>query len=194
MPEYRRLYVPGGTYFFTLVTQDRRKLFEDPENVERLRAAVRQVRAQWPFDLVAGVVLLDHLHFIWTLPTNDSDYSKRIGRIKVLFTRSLIGTRWEALAGVSRVRSRERHHESEVWQRRFWEHTIEDERDYENHFHYLHFNPVKHELCACPHLWEASTFEHWVQQSVYDHNWCCCCEGGAIKRPYPTELERTVGE
>jgi putative transposase len=194
MPEYRRAYRPGGTFFFTIVTQERRPLFRDPANVERLRAAIREVRRDWPFDPVAGVVLLDHLHFIWTLPPDDSDYSKRIGRIKVLFTRSLAGTEWENL-GLARGDSRRRHAESDVWQRRFWEHVIRDERDYENHFNYLHYNPVKHELCTCPHLWEASSFAHWVQRDVYEPDWCCCCShGGPIRLPYPEELDQTVGE
>ena len=74
MPDYRRAYRPGGTFFFTLVTNHRRPLFGDPANVERLRAAVREVRAAWPFEPVAGVVLLDHLHFIWTLPPEDNEY------------------------------------------------------------------------------------------------------------------------
>ncbi len=195
MPEYRRVYQSGGTFFFTLVTQGRREIFRDAGNVQRLRQAVREVKEQWPFEVVAGVVLPDHLHFMWTLPEGDADYSKRIGRMKVLFTRSLRGTVWEDLADGSDRESRRRHGESDVWQRRFWEHTIGDERDYENHFHYLHFNPVKHRLCDCPHVWEASSFEHWVRLNVYESQWCCCCgSGGKVRVPYPEELDRTVGE
>jgi putative transposase len=194
MPEYRRAYVPGGTFFFTVVTHQRRKLFADALNVQRLREAVSAVKVEWPFEVVAGVVLLDHLHFIWTLPPGDSDYSKRIGRMKALFTRGLAATKWEELARGSEVDSRRRHGESDVWQRRFWEHTIADERDLEHHFNYLHYNPVKHGLCACPHEWEASSFQYWVKRQVYEPQWCCCCKGGVIKSPYPGELERTVGE
>ena len=195
MPDYRRAYQPGGTFFFTLVTNYRRPLFEDPQNVERLRAAVRAVRDDWSFEPVAGVVLPDHLHTIWTLPPGDNDYSKRIGRMKVLFTRALAGTAWEdVVAAPAGASSRRRHAESGVWQRRFWEHVICDDADYEHHFDYLHYNPVKHGLCACPHLREASSFAHWARRNVYDRQWCCSCSGAAVQLPYPHELDRTVGE
>jgi putative transposase len=64
MPEYRRAYVPGGTFFFTIVTQHRRPLFAQPANIERLRVALRTVMAERPFDLVGAVILPDHLHFV----------------------------------------------------------------------------------------------------------------------------------
>ena len=194
MPEYRRVYKTAGTFFFTIVTDHRRKLFADSENVARLRAAIRSVKDDWPFEFVAGVILLEHAHFIWTMPDGDCDYSKRIGRIKALFTRSLAGTNWEKLADRSGRRSRQRHGESEVWQRRFWEHTIRDEKDLENHFHYLHFNPVKHGLCDCPHQWKASSFDHWVKKNVYEPQWCCCCDHQKVVTPYPAELDLSVGE
>jgi putative transposase len=196
MPEYRRAYQPGGTFFFTLVTHDRQPLFSDRANVERLRAAVREVRDMWPFESVAGVVLFDHLHFMWTLPPGDSEYSKRIGRMKVLFTRSLADTPWSDLTVSStHAASRHRQGESGVWQRRFWEHVIRDADDYEHHFNYLHYNPVKHGLCGCPHDWTASSFAYWVERKVYDPSWCCrCASGTRIQFPYPDGLGLTFGE
>jgi putative transposase len=92
-----------------------------------------------PFEITATVVLPDHLHFLWTLPPNDWDYSRRVGRLKVLFTQALRGT--EALPQDVSV-SRQKHRESDVWQRRFWEHTITNESDLARHFDYLHYNPV----------------------------------------------------
>src|SRR5215203_4515986 len=89
MPEYRRLLRPGGTFFLTPVTYQRRPLFLDRENVRRLRTAIESIRSTFPFLFVAGVVLPDHAHFLWTLPPDDSDYSARIGRVKAAFTRSL---------------------------------------------------------------------------------------------------------
>jgi putative transposase len=194
MPDYRRAYEPGGTFFFTLVTNDRRPIFRAPENVDRLRAAMREVRADWPFNPLAGVVLFDHIHLIWTLPPGDTAYSRRIGRVKALFTRSLSGTSWDHLTRTT-GRSRLRHRESDVGQRRFWEHVIRDRRDYENHLNYLHYNPVKHALCACPHAWPASSFAHCVEQKLYEPDWCCSCsQYGPVKLPYPDELDLTVGE
>ena len=73
---YRRVYIQGGCYFFTVVTEKRRKIFADDDNVKRLRAAFKTVMQKYPFIIDAAVVLPDHLHFIWTLPEYDSDYSE----------------------------------------------------------------------------------------------------------------------
>jgi putative transposase len=192
MPDYRRAYQPGGTFFFTLVTQHRRPIFRDPPNVERLRAAIREVRRTWPFQATAGVVLPDHLHFMWRLPTGDSDFSKRIGRMKALFTQSMGGGDRN---GASPNGSRLRHRESDLWQRRFWEHVIRDEDDFQRHFDYLHYNPVKHGLCTCPHEWQPSSFHHWVERKVYEPNWCCSCSRSTpVPPPYASVIEKTVGE
>src|SRR6185436_12772215 len=97
--------------------------------------------AEWPFEIVGAVVLPDHLHWMWALPANDSNFSKRIGRIKALFTKALEQHPFQSL-NVSRAR----HRESEIWQRRFWEHAIQDPSDFENHLNYIHYNPVRHGL------------------------------------------------
>ncbi len=89
MPEYRRAIVPGGTFFITLVTLGRQPLFRDADNVERLRQSIRFVKEEMPFELPAAVVLPDHLHMLMELPDGESDFSKRIGRIKVRFTKML---------------------------------------------------------------------------------------------------------
>jgi putative transposase len=172
MPNYRRVYVPGGTYFLTLVTYCRRPLFKEPSNINTLRSAIAKVKAQKPFEIIAAVILPDHLHFIWQLPSDDSDYSQRISRLKVLFTRSFKtnqSSSWEISA------SRLKHRESDVWQRRFWEHLIKDERDLQQHLDYVHYNPVKHGLVSCPHLWEYSSFSKWVRNDRYTPDWCCVC-------------------
>ncbi len=114
MPDYRRYFVPGGTYFFTLVTCGRRPLFALPENVVRLREAIAAVRREATSDFLTAVVLPEHRHFLWTLPPGDHDYSKRIGRIKVRFTRSCPSGEPVALSA-----SRQKHRERAVWQRRF---------------------------------------------------------------------------
>ncbi|MGB7414111.1 MAG: transposase, partial [Thermosynechococcaceae cyanobacterium] len=89
MPEYCRAYISGGTYFLTLVTYQRAELFSDTVNVSWLRWAIAQMRAELPCEIVAAVVLPEHVHFLWSLPQGDSNYSRRVGRLKVLFTQSL---------------------------------------------------------------------------------------------------------
>jgi putative transposase len=180
MPNYQRAYVPGGTFFLTVATYERRPLFADAANVERLRRAVRKVKQELPFDFVAAVVLPDHFHFLWTLPEGDSEYPKRIGRIKVEFTHSLRGV--DALP-VHVSASRRRHRESDVWHRRYWEHTVRDEHDFEMHLDYIHYNPVKHGLCRCPHQWPYPSFRKWVARGVYAPDWACVCGGRTWKEP-----------
>jgi putative transposase len=136
MPEYRRNRVPGGCYFFTvnLLNRSSRLLVEE---IGLLRSAVRLVQARAPFHVDAWVVLPNHMHCVWTLPEGDIGFPDRWRCIKGAFSRGL--ARGEALSA-----SRRRQSERGIWQRRYWEHTIRDDRDYAAHVDYTHFNPVKH--------------------------------------------------
>ena len=112
MPNYRRFYVPGGTYFFTIVTYQRQLIFANPENISRLRKAIATIKAEMPFNIIGAVVLPDHLHFIWQLPPGDTEYSKRIGKMKVLFTQSLPKSE---IPQQENSISRLKHRESNIW-------------------------------------------------------------------------------
>lgn len=164
MPNYRRLYLEGGTCFFTVVTYGRRPLFADERTVLQLKQAFRHVKAQLPFIMEAIVILPDHLHAVWRLPPGDSNYSERWRRIKYRFS-----LQCESHSPRSHRR------EKNVWQRRFWEHTLRDEEDYRRHLDYIHYNPVKHGYVAAPGEWPYSSFRHFVQQGVYAPCW-----GGSI--------------
>ncbi len=163
MPRYIRAFVPGGTFFFTvnLLQRDQRLL---ADHVEALRAAFRQVRKARPFTLNANVVLPDHLHCIWTLPPSDSDFSTRWRLIKGSFARQIESG--EVLSE-RRIRKNERG----IWQRRFWEHQIRDEKDFATHADYIHFNPVKHGHAARAVDWPHSSFRRYVEAGVYDSDW-----------------------
>src|SRR3990172_5928948 len=143
MGDYRRNYVAGGTYFFTVVTHRRRKILASPLGRRCLREAMNEIRHDRAFDLIAIVLLPEHLHCVWTLPTGDNDFSTRWRLIKSRFTKNY-------LAGGGREStptSEQRHHESRgVWQPRFWEHTCRDEDDLKRCVDYIHWNPVKHGL------------------------------------------------
>lgn len=193
MSDYRRFFVPGGTYFFTIVTQHRRHLFATDGNVNRLRDAVRDVQQTLPFTIDAAVVLPDHLHFIWSLPPGDRNYSQRIGMIKVGFTRALrsVDHHEHTPSGSS---SRRKHRESDVWQRRFWEHVVRDEDEFEAYFDYVHYNPVKHQHAVCPHQWAASSFHRWVKAGVYEDGWGCRCGGRRPGKFDFSKIEDIVGE
>ncbi len=134
--DYRRAYVKGGCYFFTVVLADRKsQLLTDRVNL--LRECIKTVKDRHPFEINAAVVLPDHLHTIWTLPEDDCDYAKRWMLIKSSFSRALAKTEH---INCTRIKKRERG----IWQRRFWEHVIRDEPDFLNHIEYIHQNPVKH--------------------------------------------------
>jgi len=133
MSDYRRYFVPGGTYFFTLVTERRARLFESELARTLLGDAIRKCQAKHAFKVIAMVLLPDHLHALWELPPGDDNYSTRWKVIKRDFT-----IRWLAAGGREQRRNRSRIREQRrgIWQRRFWEHTIDDETDLENHFDY----------------------------------------------------------
>ncbi len=163
MPEYRRLRVAGGCYFFTVALADRRSDLLVRE-VAVLRAAVARVMVSRPFRIEAWVVLPDHLHAVWTLPEGDADFSGRWLLIKRGFSLAVAG-------GERRSASRAAKGERGIWQRRFWEHAIRDARDYSAHVDYVHFNPVKHGLVARVGDWPFSTFRRAVARGEYPANW-----------------------
>jgi putative transposase len=145
MPDYRRNRVPGGIYFFTVTLQDRHSNLL-VTHIDAFRTAVRQVRTRAPFHIDAWVVLPDHMHCLWTLPPNDADFPARWRAIKTAFSKSLPAT--EPRSSTMRARG-----ERGIWQRRYWEHTIRDDRDYATHIDYTHLNPVKHGYVQHPADW-----------------------------------------
>jgi putative transposase len=163
---YRRVRKEGGTYFFTVVTHNRRKFLCDPENVALLRSVFKNVMARHPFTIDAIVILPDHLHTIWTLPDGDDNYSIRWSLIKSGFTHSCS----EFCKGVLSA-SRTARKQQAVWQHRFWEHEIRDDEDFNRHADYIHYNPVKHGNAKKPGDWEYSSFNRYVQEGVYPTNW-----------------------
>jgi putative transposase len=168
MPNYRRVRIPGVTYFFTVVTYKRRKILTIPESRQMLRAVINEVRQQCPFTICGWVLLPDHIHCIWTLPENDGNYSKRWGMIKAGFSKRAknLFHRDEWLTDTKR-----KYRESTIWQRRFWEHMIRDEDDFRRHMDYLHWNPVKHGLVKCVKDWPYSTFHRFVKNGFYPKDW-----------------------
>jgi putative transposase len=153
MSNYKRLYIEGGTYFFTLVTAKRTPIFAEPEARLILRTAIQKVRRSHPFDIVGMVVLPDHLHALWRLPDGDDDLPLRWRLIKTHMTRYAgRGTR--------------------LWQKRYWEHAIRDDRDLSRHLDYLHWNPLKHGLVARVQDWPWSSFHRYVAAGRYPPDWC----------------------
>ena len=163
MPNYRRVWVPGGTYFFTVnLLERRRTLLTD--HIASLQHAFALAKAARPFRMHAYVVLPDHLHCLWRLPPGDDDIATRWRHIKTSFSRSL--PKVERLSERRRRKS-----ERGIWQRRYWERLIRDEADYRFHFDYIHYNPVKHGHATTAADWPHSSFGHWLAHGVYPAGW-----------------------
>lgn len=162
MVQYRRNLIPGGTFFFTVTLADRRSAFL-VEHIGALREAFRVTRRDRPFTIDAIVVLPDHLHAILALPPDDVDFPGRWRRIKSVFTRKVVA------AGAPL--SRNERGEYSLWQRRYWEHTIRDDTDFERHVDYIHFNPVKHGLTRQVRDWPYSSFHRYVRQGILPLDW-----------------------
>ncbi|MGH8445973.1 MAG: REP-associated tyrosine transposase [Solimonas sp.] len=163
MPRYTRAFVPGGTFFFTVTLLERRRgLLID--RVDLLRQCFAEARHTRPFRIDAMVVLPDHLHCIWTLPPGDADFSTRWHAIKAGFSRGIETTEWLS-------ERRQRKGERGIWQRRFREHVIRDEQDFERHVDYIHFSPVKHGYVMHPGDWKHSSFLRHVERGFYPPDW-----------------------
>lgn len=177
MRTYTRACVPGATYFFTVNLADRHGNDLLTQHIDALREAFRVTKLDHPFVIEAMVVLPDHLHCLWHLPPGDKDFPMQWRLIKARFSRMLPhGERISA----SRMRKGERG----IWQRRYWEHVIRNERDLHRHLDYIHFKPVKHEHVDRAIDWPYSSFHRYVARGVYPANWAMS----------PDALDFAVGE
>ena len=154
---YKRLFVPNSLLFITVVTKNRRPILID--NISYLRTAFHVVKAKYSFDIVAIVVNQDHFHAI-ICPKDINLYPRIIANIKRMFTK---------LSKLKHTLNTRR--ESPVWQRRYWEHTIRDEKDLYRHIDYIHYNSVKH-YGITPGKWPFSSFHKFVKEGYYPLNWC----------------------
>lgn len=162
MVRYRRNFVPGGTYFFTVTLADRSSSALI-DHIGAMRAAFRATRHERSFQIDAIVILPDHLHAIFTLPPADADFSGRWRRIKGHFSNHMITTGAPV--------TRRPNGDYSLWQRRFWEHTIRDDNDFARHVDYIHFNSVKHGLVSRVRDWPYSSFHRYVRQGLLADDW-----------------------
>ena len=164
MTAYRRVHLPGATWFFTVALAERRGNRLLVERIDDVRAAFRHVMERHPFHIDAIVILPDHLHCLWTLPAGDSDFSTRWGLIKARFSRGVP-------PGETLTASREKRGERGLWQRRFWEHLIRDEADYARHVDYIHWNPVKHGHVRHAREWPHTSLHRFIRDGLLPENW-----------------------
>ncbi len=149
---YRRSRAKGAAFFFTVVTEHRRRVFSSFENIRLIGLALDHVKEKHPFEMDAFVILPDHIHCIWTMPEGIDDFSTRWRLVKSYFTK--------------RCRTN-----GKIWQDRFWEHQIRDEDDFTRHVEYIHYNPVKHGYAKSPIEWVHSSFREAVEKGIYQPDW-----------------------
>jgi putative transposase len=126
------------------------------------------VQRRHPFETIAICILPDHIHALWQLPGHDADFSTRWSLIKSGFSRGLD----PQLRSASKIVKREKG----IWQRRYWEHAIRDETDFQRHIDYIHFNPVKHGHVTRVVDWPHSSFHRYVKLGILTADW-----GGDMK-------------
>ena len=158
MPNYRRLRVPGATYFFTVYLAERGgTLLTD--RIDLLREAYRLTVAEQPVRCDAMVILPDHIHAVWTLPAGDADFSRRWQKLKGRFTHA---TGLRGLQSPSMVEKRE----AGLWQRRFWEHLIRDADEGRRAVAHCLSDPVRHGLATKAEDWPFSTIHRDLRAKV----------------------------
>ena len=163
MSHYRRNYIEGGTFFFTVKLADPKSRLL-VEHINLLREVYTSVQKRYPFETVAICVMPNHLHAVWTLPDGDSDYPLRWRLIKTGFSNHFS-------ASNTLSASKRRRHEKGIWQRRFYEHTVRDDVDLQRVVDYVHFNPVKHGLAANVKDWPFSSFHRFVRDGLLPLDW-----------------------
>jgi putative transposase len=163
MSRYRRAKIEGGALFFTLTLADRSSDLL-VRQIDRLRRAYRVVQKNRPFETIAICILPDHLHALWLLPDGDADFASRWSLFKSGFSRGLP-------AAAARSASKAAKREKGIWQRRYWEHAIRDDTDFERHVNYIHYNPVRHGLVTRVADWPFSSFHRYVAQGILPGDW-----------------------
>ena len=164
MPNYRRGNTPGATWFFTVNLLERHDNDLLVREIELLRACISKEKDRRPFTVLAWVVLPEHMLWLWRMPEGDADFATRWRRIKTDFSRSLPRTERRSVVRAGRG-------ERGIWQRRYWEHQIHNERSLQSHMDYIHFNPVKHGWAKRPVDWPHSSFPEHVARGTYPADW-----------------------
>ena len=154
MSKLRRYFKENDYCFITCVTNQRIPLLV--QNIDLLRSSLERAIALAGAELVAWVVLPDHFHAL--IMTRNTTVTNIIHRMKLLFTANF-RKRYNLKSGT-------------IWQKRFWDHIIRDEKDMARHINYIHINPVKHGLVRLSIEYPHSSFHDYIKQGYYESDWC----------------------
>lgn len=162
MVSYRRDYTPGAAYFFTLTLKNRRADYLTT-NINALKQAYYSVKQKYNFSTKAFVILPDHIHLLWKMQQDESNYSTPIRLIKTKFSNALLKMELPLFKNSAG--------KVNLWQNRFWEHRIKDEEDYQYYIDYIHYNPVKHGYVHKASDWPYSSIHHYINIGMLSSNW-----------------------
>ncbi len=153
MANYKRIFLDGYSYYITIVTYDRNPILI--KNITLLRESFKYVKSLFSFEIREIVVMPDHLHIIIDVPTA-KEYPKIISSLKRYFSKHCDPKYYQHIV---QSHSRESAGYKPIWQKRFYEHTIRDEKDYREKVEYIASNPVKHGY--------VNTIDDWQYGSYY---------------------------
>lgn len=160
---YRRVFIQNSYVHLVILAYNRQNIFTG--NIELLRRAFKNAHNYFKFEILAICVLPNHIHMILK-PDIISEYPRIITSIKYYFSKNINNVGQECPTyGYTNKRERG------IFQRRYYEHTIKSEDEYNNHINYIHFNPVKHGLVNAVKDWEYSSFHKFVKKGFYEENW-----------------------
>ena len=169
MSGYRRIFIQGGTYFFTVVLENRQSDLLC-QHINEFRQAYAETLSFYPLKTVAICVLPNHFHWVVQLAENEKNHSKILHAIKYNFTKRLP----EKYKNLNRSKKK-------IWQRRYWEHCIRDDLDLERHIHYTYFNPVKHGLVKQVSDWQYSSFHRDMKLGLFPKDWGNCVDDECVR-------------
>jgi len=168
VPNYHRFYIPNAIVAFTLVTYNRSPIFSNTQVSDLFLNLLNKITDQFHYKLIAYSLLPDPVHLILQLSHENPNFSLPIRELKRLF--SVNYKKLNPLLPLPNS-SRQKHNETTIWQRRFWDHVIKDERDLERHLNYIHFNPVKHGFTDNPTNWPWSSYSNYLENGYYPNEW-----------------------
>ena len=151
---FRRYYIPGSAIFLTQVVEGREPVFSDFVLIELLLETMRSVKKFHSFNMLGYVFLHDHFHIL--IQVAGGNFSQIMHSLKPNFTKA-----YKQRLGLTSTNS------MKFWQKRFWDHVIRDDRDFENHLHYIHYNPIKHGYVTDPRAWKYSSYIEWEKRGLY---------------------------
>ena len=165
MPNYKRVFINGYSYFLTVVTYQRNPILI--KNIDLLRKSFQYSKTKYRYKIEAIVVLPEHFHLIIT-PNIAQDYPNIIKSIKYYFSKYCNPKYY---SHIPQSTSRIKENYKPIWQKRYYEHTIKDEKDLKTRLDYIHFNPIKHNLVTKVKDWKYSSFSKYVDNGFYNIDW-----------------------